>query len=541
MTELKLPASFNPNRFEAHKRGFYKAFFKYDESLIAIVKQWPGMRGGKGASGYYWETPCELAPMLAEKVLTFVGRKMTYPELRSVAKASFYDKLHPYQQALVKMKQEQGCAWAFFKAGLGKSPAALASREGTTVIVCPANVRGTWKDEIEKWLPDSSIYVHKPGPKGWLYDGEEFIVVSYEMLAKVLDLLPIKIWGFICDEAHYLKSYTSVRTQAVSQFVKEHPEAVLLGLTATPAPDTIEDFYQPIHTLTPWRLGKPGADNGTFRDRYFELERSKFSPRGIVRGLREDTKEELARRINGIGIQATMEEWGHLMQPITSKVIHIEDHWTEEEREASLRRIEEYHNTGSTTILEQHTEATAAVKMEATIAYVKELVEAGHKKIAVVTYNRSVAASLHGSLARTRGIDHEVTLLMAGEGDRDARMTKMLGEELSIAVAPMDSIRQGVNKLVQFDQVVLVQLYWSPVNVIQVLGRFLRLTSIKPVTVHLMQLDGTLDVPIRKTLAAKMADTNEVIKAGDGERVIGDITAEKQEDWQSDLRNAIGD
>ena len=71
--------------------------------------------------------------------------------------------------------------------GLGKTLQALlcidAAQFGSTLIVCPANVKYTWLAECEKWYPWHSRQVVKNG-KDTIEAGKSFTIINYELLTK---------------------------------------------------------------------------------------------------------------------------------------------------------------------------------------------------------------------------------------------------------------------------------------------------------------------------------------------------------------------
>ena len=87
--------------------------------------------------------------------------------------------------------------------GLGKTLQAIESlkRSGLPgIVVCPAMLKGTWREELEK------------------FDGPDVPIVSYASLAKN-DKLFRQAKHIIADEAHYLKSVDAKRTNAFHQYV----------------------------------------------------------------------------------------------------------------------------------------------------------------------------------------------------------------------------------------------------------------------------------------------------------------------------------
>lgn len=129
--------------------------------------------------------------------------------------------------------------------GLGKSLSALACAalfelDDNTVIACPAIARLTWRNEINKWLPNASVYITKKAnskknaqkEKLEILDAD-FVICSYNKIKIYGDVLAEKVAKlFIGDESQYLKTKTSQRYKA-SKFVSDACGRVYL-LSGTP-------------------------------------------------------------------------------------------------------------------------------------------------------------------------------------------------------------------------------------------------------------------------------------------------------------------
>ena len=96
--------------------------------------------------------------------------------------------------------------------GVGKSvQAILATRTipGPRLIVCPAMLRETWREELKKWhdhlpLGTQIVVADKPSSCDWsMMSRDVFYIISYEGVKKIPEeFLPNAI---IFDEAHYIK------------------------------------------------------------------------------------------------------------------------------------------------------------------------------------------------------------------------------------------------------------------------------------------------------------------------------------------------
>ena len=102
------------------------------------------------------------------------------------------------------------------------------------LIVTPASLKFTWRDELLKWLPSlrlSNIQLFKTGSESINLDCCIFIM-SYDLARK--RHTDIKQQGFntiIADEAHYLKSRDAQRSKNLVPIFQAAKRVILLSGT----------------------------------------------------------------------------------------------------------------------------------------------------------------------------------------------------------------------------------------------------------------------------------------------------------------------
>lgn len=162
--------------------------------------------------------------------------------------------------------QEDGVRWLSGRSralyademGLGKTISALSAvpyHATGVLVVCPAHLKGVWRDEARKWRPDLELTVLQGGGSfRWPRLGE-ILVVNYDVLPGVQDKnerwrLPPEFQHapaclVICDEAHYVKSTDSQRAAKFRELskavLKSHGRVFLL--TGTPLIGTPMDLW----------------------------------------------------------------------------------------------------------------------------------------------------------------------------------------------------------------------------------------------------------------------------------------------------------
>ena len=170
----------------------------------------------------------------------------------------------PHQLAGIRSLLELPEALLADEQGIGKTMQALLAVELADhyplIVVCPAVARLNWKAECAMWIPNRRAHVvGVSAPRqGCDLDQAEIVILNYDVLAQNLDmLLEIRPKAVIFDEAQYLKTYDSERTQAAMHLLKETEPKQRLLLTGTPVLNRPSELLT-LLTLLPnalWQLG----------------------------------------------------------------------------------------------------------------------------------------------------------------------------------------------------------------------------------------------------------------------------------------------
>lgn len=140
--------------------------------------------------------------------------------------------------------------------GVGKSLAAIATlragdvRDHTpALIVAPASVLTSWRDEIQRWAPSLHPVVVDGATIAPPIPGRVWIV-SWSRLHRVA---PTVVRGgcrfFVGDEFHYAKSGSSIRSRAAAYLAAHVP--YMLALTGTPIENRVDDLWNVLRMLQP--------------------------------------------------------------------------------------------------------------------------------------------------------------------------------------------------------------------------------------------------------------------------------------------------
>lgn len=97
------------------------------------------------------------------------------------------------------------------------------------LIVCPKNVKYNWPAEFDKWTENKRVKVIKDKSDTSGLENYDVIIVNYDILSEIEPSLKnIKLRVAVGDEAHYLKSPLSKRSQAFNNISRNIENIYLL-------------------------------------------------------------------------------------------------------------------------------------------------------------------------------------------------------------------------------------------------------------------------------------------------------------------------
>ncbi|KAK4750446.1 hypothetical protein SAY87_003928 [Trapa incisa] len=198
----------------------------------------------------------------------------TVDELIKMLPKKILGALMPFQLDGVRFGLQRGgrCLIAD-EMGLGKTLQAITiascfMNKGSLLVVCPAILRFSWAEELERWLPCLPtdihlVFGHQDNPlhlKKW----PKIVVISYKMLLHLRNSMLEHEWAFlIVDESHHLrcskKASEPEEIRAVLDAALKVKHVVLLS--GTPSLSRLPfDIFNQIDILWPGLLGKNKFD-----------------------------------------------------------------------------------------------------------------------------------------------------------------------------------------------------------------------------------------------------------------------------------------
>jgi hypothetical protein len=162
--------------------------------------------------------------------------------------------------------------------GLGKTVQAIAmllsEREqygadafGPTIVVCPMGIARQWTKELARFAPTLRVHLHH-GPErlagAALADAcraSDVVVTSYDIVTRDVDGLAEVEWDrLILDEAQDVKNPATMRAHAVRRLAARRR----LAMTGTPIENRLQELWAIMDVVNPGLLGSHGAFDRLF-------------------------------------------------------------------------------------------------------------------------------------------------------------------------------------------------------------------------------------------------------------------------------------
>jgi SWI/SNF-related matrix-associated actin-dependent regulator 1 of chromatin subfamily A len=178
--------------------------------------------------------------------------------------------LFPFQvEAVDFVEKVGGRALIADDMGMGKTIEAIGygvyKRCNRVLVICPASVKGNWRNEIEKFGGiKANVLTETENRGGWE-------IIGYSNLDKYWDYIRKEDYQLIVvDECHYIKSRKAKRTKKVLRLLKGAEDTIFL--TGTPILNRPAEIYNIFNFITPMEFWTP---NG-FGARYCGLTQTPY-------------------------------------------------------------------------------------------------------------------------------------------------------------------------------------------------------------------------------------------------------------------------
>lgn len=424
--------------------------------------------------------------------------------------------------------------------GLGKTLQAIATIENVensypALVVCPPNLVLNWKKEYGKWLPNRKVAVITDRKN---FPEEEFdvLVVGYSNIAhwekKLLDFN-----SCVFDESHYAKSPAAQRTKAAVKIAKKIPvSGLVLCLTGTPVTNRPAEYASQLDIL-----GKLNAFGGLwgFYRRYCGAFRDRFGQWNISG---HSNLDELNEKLRGnCYIRRTKDQVLDDLPPVRHAPVYVTGSPAQMvEYQKAEKDIVEYlverarqiaselgTSPGSAAVIarmkaesNEHLvrlsvlrRLAAKAKMDAVHEFIESHMESG-LKVVVAAHHRDVVDEIskkYGDLKIQGG------MLVDDVEDAKSRFQEEPCGTAPVIVLSIQAAKTG-HTLTAAQDVLFVELPWTPADIDQTYSRCHRLGQQGSVTATYLLCQGTIDEYIYDLVERKRGVVNVATDGGESSR-----------------------
>lgn len=235
-----------------------------------------------------------------------------HEELVPELPATLAQTLRGYQQEgvdwLYRCALNGGAALLADDMGLGKTLQTLAflklwktnspqASELPVLIVCPATLLGTWRDEAQKFIPDFNVLIMHGARRKDYYEvmaSADLIVTSYALLDRdAAHYVKLPIAAMVLDEASAIRNPDTLAAKAARKVKQSAPDAACVAITGTPVENSVRDLWSIFQFLMPGYLGS----REDFRTRYEVPCAAELPDRAALQRLRWRTEPFMLRRV----------------------------------------------------------------------------------------------------------------------------------------------------------------------------------------------------------------------------------------------------
>ncbi|GCB47883.1 DEAD/DEAH box helicase [Streptomyces sp. NL15-2K] len=421
--------------------------------------------------------------------------------------------------------------------GLGKTITLLAlhlhrqsdpTTAGPTLVVCPASLLGNWQREAARFAPLTPVRRYHGGDRH-LKDlaGDEIVLVTYGVLRRDREVLAETAWSLVAaDEAQHVKNPYAVTARELRAL----PARARVALTGTPVENNLSELWALLDWTTPGLLGSLTA----FRDRHARAIEAGEDPEAAERLSRLVRPFLLRRKKSDPGIAPELPpktETDHVV-PLTAEQTSLYEAQVREtmakiaESEGIARRglvlklltaLKQICNHPAQ-YLKEHSlrQSTPLRGRSGKLDLLDELLDtitAEGESVLVFTQYKQMAALLEKHL-----VERGVPALFLHGGTPVARREEMVDRfergEVPVFLLSLKAAGTGLN-LTRATHVVHYDRWWNPAVEDQATDRAYRIGQDKPVQVHKLLAEGTVEDKVAKLLEAKRALADAVVGSGE--------------------------
>ncbi|ATL25568.1 DEAD/DEAH box helicase [Streptomyces formicae] len=402
---------------------------------------------------------------------------------------------------------------------------------GPTLVVCPTSLMGNWQREIEKFAPGTPVRRFHGARRSLedLADGE-FVLTTYGTMRLDAETLGQTSWGMVvADEAQHVKNPYS----ATAKQLRTIGARARVALTGTPVENNLSELWAILDWTTPGLLGKLG----TFRTRYaqaveggsdpgaaerlgqlvrpFLLRRRKSDP-GIAPELPPKTETDRA-------VSLSTEQTGLYEAVVRETLAEISGADGFERRGLIVKLLtglKQICNHPAQYLKEDEPRIPGRSGKLELLDELLDTILAEDACVLVFTQYVQMARLIEQHLS-ARGIPSQFLHGGTPVAEREAMVERFQEGAVPVFLLSLKAAGTGLN-LTRAEHVVHYDRWWNPAVEAQATDRAYRIGQTRPVQVHRLIAEGTIEDRIADMLLRKRELADSVL--GSGEAGLTELT-----------------
>ncbi|GAP49198.1 DEAD/DEAH box helicase [Streptomyces azureus] len=406
-----------------------------------------------------------------------------------------------------------------------------ARSAGPTLVVCPTSLMGNWQREIERFAPGTPVRRFHGARRGLdgLADGE-FVLTTYGTMRLDAPRLAEVPWGMlVTDEAQHVKNPHS----STARELRSIGARARVALTGTPVENNLSELWAILDWTTPGLLGRLG----TFRRRYAEVVEGGQDPGAADRLARLVRPFLLRRRKSDPGIapelppktetdhavSLTQEQAGLYEAVVREALAEISGADSMARRGLIVKLLTGLKQVCNHPAQYLKEERPVIAGRSGKLELLDELLDtilAEEAGVLVFTQYVQMARLLERHLA-ARGTPSQFLHGGTPVAQREAMVRRFQDGEVPVFLLSLKAAGTGLN-LTRAEHVVHYDRWWNPAVEAQATDRAYRIGQTRPVQVHRIIAEGTIEDRIAELLARKRELADAVL--GSGEAALTELT-----------------
>lgn len=408
----------------------------------------------------------------------------------------------------------------------GAEPLAEPGRAGggPTLVLCPTSLLGNWEREFARFAPGIPVRRFHGGGRH-LDDlaSDEVVLATYGVLRRDRETLSEVDWGLVAaDEAQHVKNPLS----ATAKELRKIPARAKVALTGTPVENRLTELWSIVDWTTPGLLGPLDRFRRTVA-RPIERDRDKAVTERLATTVRpfllrrRKTDPDIAPELppkteTDRFVPLTAEQTTLYEAVVRENLAEIREKEGIERRGQVLRLLTELKqicNHPAQFLKEPHGALTGRSGKLAAFEELLDVILDEGESVLVFSQYVQLCRLLERRLTE-RGLPTELLSGDSSPAKRQDMVDRFQAGEIPVFLLSLKAGGVGLN-LTRATHVIHYDRWWNPAVEDQATDRAYRIGQDRPVQVHRLIAEGTLEERIAQVLEKKRGLAESIVGAGE--------------------------